>query len=403
MMISMINNTKANFPIFQKHPELIFLDNASTTQKPATVLQAMEDFYLHTNANIHRGVYGLAEQADRIYLQARETAARFVEARAEQIVFVKNATEAANLLAFGIGEAMVKSGDNVVVTELEHHANYLPWQEMAKRRGAELRVIRVENEQVQLREEDIEQLIDSKTKVIAITGMSNVLGARPDLSRFHDLAKQVGAKFVMDCAQLAAHRPVKISDMGCDAAFFTGHKLFAPMGTGFMYISPALAAAIPPLLTGGGMIKDLPDLWLESPAKFEAGTPNVAGLAGLTAALQMLMDMNWREIENQERALVKKCRQILCEFPEVKLFGPTAENDWSSIVAFDVRGVHSHDLATVLAEENICIRAGHHCAKPLLARLGVNSLARISFSIYNQPTDLDNLSSVVARAIKLFK
>lgn len=403
MMISMINNTKANFPIFQKHPELIFLDNASTTQKPAAVLQAMEDFYLHANANIHRGVYGLAEQADRIYLQARETVARFVEARAEQIVFVKNATEAANLLAFGIGEAMVKSGDNVVVTELEHHANYLPWQEMAKRRGAELRVIRVENEQGQLREADIEQLIDSKTKVIAITGMSNVLGARPDLSRFHDLAKQVGAKFVVDCAQLAAHRPVKISDMGCDAAFFTGHKLFGPMGTGFMYISPALASAIPPLLTGGGMIKDLPDLWLESPAKFEAGTPNVAGLAGLTAALQMLMEMDWREIEKQERELVKKCRQILSAFPEVKLFGPISENDWSSIVAFDVRGVHPHDLATVLAEENICIRAGHHCAKPLLARLGVNSLARISFSIYNQPTDLDNLSSVVARAIKLFK
>lgn len=398
----MINNLKAKFPIFQKQPDLIFLDNASTTQKPAEVLQAMEDFYLNANANIHRGVYPLAEKADLLYAEARKVAADFIGADSEEIIFTKNATEAINLAAFGVGEALIKAGDNVVVTELEHHANFLPWQEMAKRRGAEFRVIRVKNESGDLDVNDLAQLIDQKTKIVAVTGMSNVLGVQPDLQLIWQKAKDVGALLAIDCAQLAAHRKIDVKVMGCDLAFFTGHKLFGPMGTGFTYIEKNLAAKIPPLLTGGGMIKELPDLWLEAPFKFEAGTPNVAGFVGMAAALKMFNEMDWQEISNREKSLVKKCREILAKFPQVKLFGPSDEDKFSSIVAFDIAGVHPHDLASVLAEDQICIRAGHHCAKPLLRSLGVAALARISFSIYNQESDLDKLESAVARAIKLF-
>jgi len=398
-----MTDIRLTFPIFQKYPELCFLDNASTTQKPSAVLLAMENFYLNANANIHRGVYPLAEKADKLYVEARNVTAKFIGAEVEEIIFTKNATDAINLAAFGVGEALVNEGDNVVVTELEHHANFLPWQEMAKRRGAEFRVVRVKNEMGDLDENDLAKLIDQRTKVVAVTGMSNVLGVQPDLKLIMEKAKAVGALFAVDCAQLAAHGKIEVKLMGCDMAFFTGHKLFGPMGTGFVYIEKNLAAEIPPLLTGGGMIKELPAQWLEAPFKFEAGTPNVAGFVGMAAALKMLNEMDWQEISKQEKNLVKKCRAILSKFPEVKLYGPTDEEKFSSIVAFDVKGVHSHDLASVLAEDQICIRAGHHCAKPLLGRLGLNALARISFAFYNQESDLDKLESAVTRAIKLFK
>ena len=397
-----MTDIRVNFPIFQKYPGLCFLDNASTTQKPAAVLQAMEDFYLNANANIHRGVYPLAEKADQLYAEARKVTAKFVGAEVEEIVFTKNATEAINLAAFGVGEALVNEGDNVVVTELEHHANFLPWQEMAKRRGAEFRVVRVKNEMGDLDENDLTNLIDQRTKLVAVTGLSNVLGVQPNLQLIAQKANAVGALIAVDCAQLAAHRKIDVKEIGCDLAFFTGHKLFGPMGAGFAYIEKNLAAKIPPLLTGGGMIKELPDLWLEAPFKFEAGTPNVAGFVGMAAGLKMLSDLDWEEISKREKKLVKKCREILVKFPQVKLFGPSDEAQFSSIVAFNVDGVHPHDLASVLAEDQICIRAGHHCAKPLLGRLGINALARISFSIYNQESDLDKLESAVARAIKLF-
>jgi len=396
-----VSAIKKQFPIFQKTPGLVFLDNASTTQKPERVLKAMEIFYLESNANIHRGVYGLAEKADRIYDEARATLAKFVGCASDEIIFTKSATEGTNLLAFGIGEAFVGPGDNVVVTELEHHSNYLPWQEMAKRKGAEFRVVRVKDETGALDEDDLEKLIDERTKVVAVTVKSNVLGVNPD-HKISLAAKRKGALVVLDCAQSAAHERTDVAALGADAAVFTGHKLFGPMGTGFIYLKKNLAEKIPPMLTGGGMLKDLPDAWLDSPTKFEAGTPNVAGYAGLAEAVKMFEEIGWQEIIAHEKNLGVLGRKLLAKLPGVKLYGPAHEEQFTSMIAFSVDGVHAHDLASVLAEDEICIRAGHHCAKPLLRSLGVNALARASFSIYNEESDIEKLAAGVEKAIKLF-
>lgn len=393
---------KGSFPIFERETDLIFLDNASTTQKPRRVLQAMENFYLQANANIHRGVYVLAEKADQIYEEGREVVAKFIGAEVGEVVFTKNATEATNLAAFSLGEALVNAGDNVVVTELEHHANYLSWQEMAKRRGAEFRVIRVKNEFGELDENDLEKLIDQKTKIVAVTGMSNVLGVKPDLKKFREKATEVGALLAVDCAQLAAHQQVDVQLMGCDLAFFTGHKLYGPMGIGWCFIKKPLAEKLPPFLTGGGMVKDLPDQWLEAPSKFEAGTPNVAAVAGLVEALRVIEEIGWKVIAEKEKNLVKSGREILAKFPQVKLFGSGDEANFSSMIAFNVEGVHPHDLASILAGDKICIRAGHHCAKPLLRSLGISASARVSFAIYNEVDELEKVGKSVERAIKLF-
>ncbi len=400
---------RKNFPIFDGQPDLVFLDNASTTQKPARVLEAERNFYLNANANIHRGVYRLAERADAIYEEARQVVGGFVGLSMDgsetdgPIIFTKNATEAANLLAFGVGESLVQPGDNVVVTELEHHANYLPWQEMARRKKAEFRVIPILENSGLPDMNAAAKLIDSRTRAVAVTGLSNVLGITPDLGEFEKLAHNNGALMILDAAQGIAHRPMDFPKLKVDAAFFTGHKIYAPMGTGVLYISRKLTGVLPPFLTGGGMIGELPDHWLDAPQKFEAGTPNVAGIAGLAEAIKFMQEIGMEKIAAQDRQLVKLCRETLAGLPEVQLFGPDNTDTLTSIVSFDVTGVHPHDLASILAEENICLRAGHHCAKPLLTRLGKKALARVSFGIYNQPADIEKLKTGILKAVKTFK
>jgi cysteine desulfurase/selenocysteine lyase len=394
---------KQQFPIFGQYPGLVYLDNASTTQKPARVLDAERDFYVNSNANVHRGVYGLAERADDAYELARQTVADFMGVKSGQIIFTKNATEAANLLAFGIGEQLVKPGDNVIVTELEHHANFLPWQEMAARKQAELRVVPFLEESGELDKLALDRLINDRTRVIAVTEMSNVLGTRPDLNTIIEHAHQHGALAVIDAAQSLPHLHTDYGKLQADAVFFTGHKIYGPMGTGILYVSDYLAETMTPLLTGGGMIKELPDLWLDPPRKFEAGTPNVAGLVGLADALNFVKEIGRKEIVQHENELAARCRKMLETIPQVKMFVPQDRSQQSSIVAFDLEKVHPHDLASILAEDQICIRAGHHCAKPLLKRLGRNVLARVSLGIYNTTGDLDKLYAGIMKAIKVFQ
>lgn len=393
---------KKHFPIFEKQPGLVFLDNASTTQKPWATLVAMGNFYVDDCANINRGVYPLAERADASYQAARVACALFVGAAPEEIVFVKNATEAANLVAFSYGGmvagdcGVVQPGDNIVVTELEHHANYLPWQELAARRGAELRVMPIDVMTGELREEGL-KMIDEKTKIVAVTMMSNVLGVMPDIGPIVSAAHAAGAKVVLDAAQGAAHEELDVKKLGVDFAFVTGHKLFGPMGIGFLYGKKDLLEKMPPLMTGGGMIKELPNAWLESPTRFEAGTPNVAGAVGLAAAIDFIEKLpeGWREYEKN---LAKMARERLAELEKVKVF-PGA----NSIVAFSIEGVHPHDIASILAEKGVCIRAGHHCAKPLMKSLGVNATARASFSIYNSEEDVNKLINAVKQVLIIFK
>ena len=396
-----LENIKSEFPLLESDPGLVYLDNAATTQKPRRVIDALTGFYGKSNANIHRGGYPLAESADRIYDGARKIVAEFVGAEPEQIIFTKNATEGANLLAFGIGEAMVRPGDNLIVTELEHHANYLPWQEMAKRRGAELRIWPLDIKTKELQTGWLEMNLDTRTKVVAVTMMSNVLGNGPDLTSIVSTAHQQGALVVADAAQWVAHKQVNFRGTGVDAAFFTGHKIYGPMGTGIVYISAELAEKIPPMLTGGGMIMDLPDKWFESPTKFEAGTPDVAGIAGLVEAIGFLRKIGWEKLAEHERSLAADMWDMLIAKPRVRLLLPD-KKDLGSILAFEVEGIHPHDLASVLAEDKICVRAGHHCAKPLLYRLGVKAVTRISLGVYNRAGDVEAVETSLEKAFKLF-
>lgn len=396
-----LKQIKEEFPLLSANPKLVYLDNAATTQKPAGVLKAMEHFYLSANANIHRGVYGLAEKADQLFDSSRQTVADFVGVSRDELVFTKNATEGANLLAFGIGEALVRPGDNVIVTELEHHANYLPWQEMAKRRGAELRIWPVDPETLLLQQGWLEKNTDQQTRVVAVTMMSNVLGYGADIENVVSVAHRHGALVILDAVQGVVHRAVNLTEMGVDAAFWTGHKLYGPMGTGAVYLTGDLAAKIPPMLTGGGMIMDLPDKWFDSPAKFEAGTPDVAGIVGLAEAIRFLQEIGLEHLSAYENNISLAMRQMLNTKSRVKLLSPK-EAAQSSIISFEVDGLHPHDLASIFAEDDICARAGHHCAKPLLNRLGIKALTRISLGIYNQLEDVEKVEASLDRALEIF-
>lgn len=394
-------NIKDQFPLLSANPQLVYLDNAATVQKPASVLQAEQDFYHQANANVHRAVYALAEKADQIFDDSRLTIANFIGVSPEELIFTKNATEAANLLAFGIGEAYVGAGDNIIVTELEHHANYLPWQEMAMRRGAELRVWPLDPLTLELLPGWLENNLDQKTRVVAVTMMSNVLGSGVDIEKVVKLAHNQHALVVVDAAQAIVHHDIKAMKLGLDALFFTGHKLYGPMGTGALFLKKALADKIPPMLTGGGMIMDLPNKWFDSPIKFEAGTPNVAGIAGLAEAVRFVSDIGIDQIAAHEIELAQTMSAMLCSKPRVKLLVPTGSTA-SSILSFEVDGIHPHDLASIFAEDNICVRAGHHCAKPLLNRLEIQALTRISLAIYNQPNDIGSVEQALDKALNLF-
>lgn len=384
---------KKDFPIFEKKPELVFLDNASTTQKPLVVLDAERDFYLESNANVHRGVYEIAAKADQIYEEVRAEMAEWIGAQPNEIIFTKNATEGANLLANGF-VAMLTTGDEIVLTELEHHANYLPWLEAARRSGATIKTAKIKADGMV----DVISEINDKTKLVAVTQMSNVLGVRPDLEAIVKAAKSVGAKVILDSAQGIIHEGLRVDQIGVDAAFFTGHKLFGPMGTGVLFLRKELAG-LNPLLFGGGMIKELPDQWLDAPHKFEAGTPNVAGLAGLSAAIKYLRSFDLKEIVEHEKKLVKMACEELKKISGIRILSP--ENA-ASMVAFVMEGVHPHDIASILGEAGVCVRAGHHCAKPLMNALGINACVRVSFALYNGPEDIEKLITAVKKVKEVF-
>lgn len=384
---------KKDFPIFEKKPGLVFLDNASTTQKPLTVLNAEWNFYLESNANVHRGVYEIAAKADQIYEEVRAKIAEWIGAKPDEIIFTKNATEGANLLANGFA-ALLNAGDEIVVTELEHHANYLPWLEVARRSGAVVRVAKLSDGATV----DVTSEINEKTKVVAVTQMSNVFGMGPGLEAIVKAAKGVGAKVILDSAQGIVHAGLRVDKLGVDAAFFTGHKLFGPMGTGVLFLKNELAG-LNPLIFGGGMIKELPDQWLDAPHKFEAGTPNVAGLAGLDASIKYLRSFELKEIVEHEKNLVKMTCDELKKISDVRILSP--ENA-ASMVSFVMEGIHPHDIASILGEAGVCVRAGHHCAKPLMNALGVSACVRVSFALYNGPDDVEKLITGVKKVKEIF-
>ena len=372
---------------------LVYLDNGATTQKPESVLQAMCGYYGGCNANPHRGAYELSVQATDIYENARKRTQQFIHAASSQeIIFTKNATEALNLVAYSYGLANIQAGDEIVITIAEHHSNLVPWQQAAHAKGAVLNYIYLE-EDGNLSQRDIETKITSKTKIVAVTQVSNVLGLRNPVKEIAAKAHSVGAVVVVDGSQSVAHMAVDVQDIDADFFAFSGHKLLSPMGIGVLYGKKALLDAMPPFLTGGDMIEYVTEQhtdFAELPAKFEAGTQNVGGAAGLTAAIDYLEKIGFDRIGAIEKDLVDYALPQLRQLPYIELYGCDSRQDnKTGIITFNVKDVHPHDVATILDAEGVAVRAGHHCAQPLMKYLGQNATCRASFYLYNTKEDVD--------------
>ncbi len=388
---------RQDFPILRQN--IAYLDNAATTQKPQVVIDALTRFYSEMNANVARGLYSLAEIATDKYEEARNACARLINSDSDEIVFVRNGTEAINLVA---GSLEFGPGAAIVVSELEHHANFLPWVRAAERSGAEIRVLRITGDEGSLDLSRLNDVIDEKVKLVAITQVSNVLGVRPDLEKIIHQAHLVGAKVMVDAVQGIAHFGLDVGALKPDFAAFSGHKMFGPMGIGFLYGRREHLNKMPPFLVGGGMIKELENLqpkWREIPAKFEAGTPNAADAYALTSAIEYLDQFSYEDIVKHDFTLGAALRERFAKYDRVRLLGP----EETGIVSFTVDGVHSHDIASIFATEGVCIRAGHHCAKPLMQALDLNSTSRLSFHIYNTLQDVERAEKALQKVLNIFK
>ena len=373
--------------------QIAYLDNGATTQKPEQIIKAICGYYGGCNANPHRGAYALSVKATEIYENARARTAKFINAaRPEEIIFTKNATEALNLIAYSYGLHNVKAGDEIVISITEHHSNLVPWQFVAKTTGATLKYIYLEKDG-NLSDEDIETKITEKTKIVAVTQVSNVLGLKNDVKKIVKKAHSVGAVAVVDGSQSVAHMKVDVRDLDCDFFAFSGHKMLSPMGIGVLYGKYDILDAMPPFLRGGDMIEYVEEqdtTYAELPAKFEAGTQNVGGAAGLTAAIDYLEGIGFDRIEAIEKDLVDYALPQLRELPFIELYGcDTKRGNKTGIIAFNVKDVHPHDVATILDSTGVAVRAGHHCAQPLHRYLGLNASCRASFYLYNTREDVD--------------
>jgi cysteine desulfurase/selenocysteine lyase len=396
---------RSDFPLLARHPALRYLDSAATAQKSSAMLDAQRAFYENDYANPHRGAYALSARATDAYHSARRRIALFVGlADAECLIFTRGTTEAINLVASGWGRANVGAGDEVVITGLEHHANFVPWQQLALERGATLRIV----EPTDAGEIDPQHVIDHvgpRTRVVAFTHISNALGSiTPVRELSAALRERTDALLVCDGAQGVPHMPVDFDSLGVDCYAFSGHKVGGPMGIGALLARRAVLERMTPYQTGGDMIEFVHDdrtTWNVLPHKFEAGTPNAAGAVGLAAAVEYLDELGMDRVRAHEQALVAEASERIAAIDGARVYGPPAPRR-SGVVSFTLGDVHPHDLATILDETGICIRAGHHCAQPLMRRLGVAATARASFWVYNDRGDIDALIEALERARSIF-
>lgn len=399
-----VNEYLRDFPILQTKMNgrpIVYLDNGATTQKPETVIRAVADYCTYCNANPHRGAYELSVKATDIYERARVRTQQFIgAARPEEVVFTKNATEALNLVAYSYGLANVREGDEIVITISEHHSNIVPWQFVAKSRGAVLKYIYL-GEDGNLSEADIAQQITERTKIVAVTQVSNVLGLVNDVRTVADRAHAVGAVVVVDGSQSVPHIKVDVQAMDADFFAFSGHKMLSPMGIGVLYGKYNILDAMPPFLFGGDMIDYVGEqetTFAELPAKFEAGTQNVSGASGLIAAIDYLDKIGFDRIEAIERDLLSYALPQLRELPFVELYGcDSTRGNKTGIITFNVKDVHPHDVSTILDSYGVAIRAGHHCAQPLMRYLGQNATCRASFYLYNTHEDIDQFIAALKK------
>jgi cysteine desulfurase/selenocysteine lyase len=400
---------RKDFPILERTVDsgapLVYLDSGATTQKPLQVLDAERDFYLTRNAAVHRGAHQLAGEATEAYENARHTVARFIGGADDEVVFTRNTTESINLVAYALGNAgRLGPGDRIVVTEMEHHANLVPWQQLAERTGATLDWFGLTDEG-RLDLTRVDELIDERTKILAVTHQSNVLGTINPVRELADRAHAFGALVVVDGAQSVPHRPVRVSDLDADFLAFSGHKMLGPSGVGVLWGRRELLAGLPPFLTGGSMIEIVEmdrTTFLPPPQRFEAGVPMTAQAVGLAAAVDYLEALGMDEVAAHEDRLTARALELLGDLPGVHIVGPRDLTDRGSAVSFTVDGIHPHDVGQVLDERGVAVRVGHHCARPVVRRYGIPATTRASFYVYNTLDEVDALVEGVRAAQAYF-
>ncbi|MEM3833669.1 MAG: cysteine desulfurase [Thermoprotei archaeon] len=404
-----VEQIKEDFPILKRKfygKPLIYFDNAATSQKPRQVIEAIRKYYEEQNANIHRGIYALSEEATQLYEESKKKVARFINARRwEEIIYTRNTTESINLVAYAWGWRNISKGDNIVLTVMEHHSNLVPWQLLAQEKKVELRFIDIDEEGL-LKVDQAEKLIDEHTKLVSITHVSNVLGTINPVEEIGQIAHEKGALFLVDGAQSTPHMPVDVRNIGADFFAFSGHKMLGPMGIGVLYCKREILEKIGPFLGGGDMIKSCSLFecsWNDLPWKFEAGTSNVEGAVGLSAAIDYLNSIGMKSIREHEKELTKYALDQMSEIEDMKIYGPKDTELRGGVISFNLGNLHSHDLASILDSEGIAIRAGHHCAQPLMTRLGVTATARASFYIYNDINEVDVFIDVLNKIRRRLK
>ncbi len=412
-----VERLKSDFPIFDRTvrggKKLVYLDSGATSQKPRSVLDAERNFYEQHNAAAHRGAHQLAEEATEAYEGARATVARFIGAAKNEVIFTKSATESINLVAYSLSNSNYTTAsrfhigpdDEILVSEMEHHANLIPWQELARRTGAKLRWIPITDDG-HLDLGEIDSLLTSKTKIVALTHQSNVLGTINQIAGIGKIAHDRGALFLVDACQSVPHQSVDVKALGVDFLTFSGHKMLGPTGVGVLYGRAELLDEMPPFLTGGSMIEVVKmdsATYMKAPQRFEAGVPNMAQAVGLGAAIEYLERVGMDAITKHEELLVKHAIEGLNAISQVRLIGPQASSHRSGAVSFVIDEIHPHDLGQVLDDQGIAVRVGHHCAWPLMRRLGILGTTRATFYLYNSISDVDALLSGVQATKKFFK
>jgi cysteine desulfurase / selenocysteine lyase len=413
-----LKTIKKDFPIFKHHPDLVYLDSAATTLKPQTVIDAMTGYYERYSANVGRGLYPIAEEATGKLEEAREKVAAFIGGNQDEIIFVRNATEGINLLASTLS-TFLEEGDAIVVTEMEHHSNFLPWKQVANAHGVEFRTIPI-GADVNIDPASLTTVIDADTAIVSFSAISNVLGTKVPVTSIVKMIKSISpdAAVVVDASQVVGHSKIDVMEWGADFVVFSGHKMFGPTGVGIVWGRKRLLDKLPPYQQGGGMVADVyPDqplagracteepIWKDAPHRFEAGTPDIAAIIGLGAAIDFITAIGIGNIEKHEATLTRgACEKLTESFgDDITIFGTPDLQVHAGLISFTLKGIHPHDLAQILGEKDICIRAGEHCASPIHRKLGLSATARVSFSIYNDEHDVNALVKEMRVAVSMFE
>ena len=405
MMTFNINKIRADFPILQTevngHP-LVYLDNAASTQKPQVVIDAINKYYTEQNSNIHRGVHHLSEVATKLYENARKTIAKFINAPPKEIIFTRGATESINLVVSTYGRKFIGEGDEIIITEMEHHSNIVPWQMLCEEKGAKLRILRM-NDNGEISIDDFKEMLNEKTKFVSIVHISNSLGTINPVKEMIDLTHEAGAVFLLDGAQSIQHVAVDVKALDCDFFVVSGHKLYGPTGIGFLYCKKELLEAMPPYQGGGDMILSVnfeKTVFNEVPHKFEAGTPNIAGTIGLAEAIKYIDGIGIEKIAAYETELLDYATAAVADIPELRIIGTAANK--TSVLSFVLSNVHPHDIGTFLNADGVAIRTGHHCTEPVMHKFKIPATSRASISFYNTKEEIDVFVASVKKVIKMF-